>query len=174
VRRFVSSFSLVRYLLQFRFTRNLKSTRNCRRLIFCGALFGFATAAFAATTVTVLSPKAGSGSGSPIFYEAYATSPSCASGISAMRIYSAVATGDSLAITFTTGALTALSGPLQTDSANGMVMAVGAAPKSWGLKTRARHPVQAASCPTLRKSRRVGHPLRFWLRENLYCTAITA
>ena len=86
---FASRFSLLRRLRQF--TRNLKSTCNLTRLIFCGALLSFATAAFAATTVTVtvLSPKAGAGSGSPIFYEAYATSPTCANGISAMRIYSA-------------------------------------------------------------------------------------
>ena len=45
--------------------------------------------AFAAPTVTVLSPKSASQSGSPVFYEAYATSPGCASGISAMRIYTA-------------------------------------------------------------------------------------
>lgn len=46
--------------------------------------------AFATTpTVTILSPKTASDSGSPVFYEAYATSPACASGISAMRIYSA-------------------------------------------------------------------------------------
>ena len=44
---------------------------------------------FAAPTVTVLSPKSASASGSPVFYEAYATSPACASGISAMRIYTA-------------------------------------------------------------------------------------
>jgi hypothetical protein len=45
--------------------------------------------AFAAPTVTILSPKSASDSGSPVFYEAYATSPACASGISAMRIYTA-------------------------------------------------------------------------------------
>ena len=43
---------------------------------------------FAAPTITVVSPRAGSTAGSPIYYEAYASS-SCASGISAMRIYSA-------------------------------------------------------------------------------------
>jgi hypothetical protein len=53
------------------------------------ATLTFATLAFATPTVTILSPKSGSNSGSPIFYEAYATSPSCANGISAMRIYSA-------------------------------------------------------------------------------------
>jgi Lactonase, 7-bladed beta-propeller len=66
-----------------------QSTRHFMRLVFCSGLLSFATAAFAAPTVTVLSPKAASDSGSPVFYEAYATSPSCASGISAMRIYSA-------------------------------------------------------------------------------------
>jgi hypothetical protein len=78
VQRFASSFSLLRH----------RSTYNLTRLIFCTTFLCFATAAFAAPTVTVLSPKASS-SGSPVFYEAYATSPSCASGISAMRIYSA-------------------------------------------------------------------------------------
>jgi Lactonase, 7-bladed beta-propeller len=78
VRRFPSSFSSLRH----------PSTRNLTRSIFCAALLCSATAAFAAPTVTVLSPKASS-SGSPVFYEAYATSPSCASGISAMRIYTA-------------------------------------------------------------------------------------
>lgn len=43
---------------------------------------------FAAPTITVVSPKTGSSAGSPIYYEAYASS-SCANGISAMRIYSA-------------------------------------------------------------------------------------
>jgi hypothetical protein len=64
-------------------------TRNMTHVIFCSALFCFATAAFAAPTVAILSPKASAGSGSPVFYEAYATSPSCASGINAMRIYPA-------------------------------------------------------------------------------------
>ena len=87
MQHFPNRFSRLRRLRQF----NLYLTfiHNSMRLIFCGALLGFATAAFAATTVTVLSPKAGAGSGSPIFYEAYATSPNCANGISAMRIYSA-------------------------------------------------------------------------------------
>jgi hypothetical protein len=48
-----------------------------------------AIAAFSQPTVTVLSPKAGLTAGSPVFYQAYATSPECANGISAMRIYSA-------------------------------------------------------------------------------------
>ncbi|MGH9529560.1 MAG: beta-propeller fold lactonase family protein [Terriglobales bacterium] len=42
--------------------------------------------AFADPTITVIAPKTCSSSGSPVFYEAYATS-SCANGISAMRIY---------------------------------------------------------------------------------------
>ncbi|MGH9512247.1 MAG: beta-propeller fold lactonase family protein [Terriglobales bacterium] len=48
--------------------------------------FAAATAAFADPTITVIAPKTGSNSGSPVFYEAYATS-SCANGIAAMRIY---------------------------------------------------------------------------------------
>jgi hypothetical protein len=79
VRRFASSFSLLRH----------QSTRHFVRLVFCSCLLSFATAAFAAPTVTVLSPNTSSDSGSPVFYEAYATSPSCANGINAMRIYSA-------------------------------------------------------------------------------------
>jgi 6-phosphogluconolactonase (cycloisomerase 2 family) len=46
------------------------------------------TAAFANTDITLISPKTGSNSGSPVFYEATATS-TCASGIAAMRIYTA-------------------------------------------------------------------------------------
>lgn len=81
--RFNSSFSPLRH----QFTLNL--TRNLTRLVFCGAFICFATAAFAEPTVTILSPTGNSHSGSPVFYEAYATSPSCATGINAMRIYSA-------------------------------------------------------------------------------------
>ncbi len=56
----------------------------------CSVALCLAPMAFATTpTVTVLSPKTASASGSPVFYEAYATSAACASGISAMRIYSA-------------------------------------------------------------------------------------
>jgi hypothetical protein len=44
---------------------------------------------FAAPTITVVSPKLGATTGSPIYYEAYASSSTCANGISAMRIYSA-------------------------------------------------------------------------------------
>ena len=79
MRRFATRFSQLRH----------QSTHYLLRLVFCSALFSFATAAFAAPTVTVLSPTVDSHSGSPVFYEAYATSPSCAAGINAMRIYSA-------------------------------------------------------------------------------------
>ncbi|HEX4785053.1 MAG TPA: hypothetical protein VH350_11960 [Candidatus Sulfotelmatobacter sp.] len=48
-----------------------------------------AIAAFASPTVVVISPQSGGSPGSPIFYEAYATSANCAGGISAMRIYTA-------------------------------------------------------------------------------------
>lgn len=44
--------------------------------------------AHAAARIVVLSPTP-STHGSPVFYEAYATSPNCAKGISAMRIYTA-------------------------------------------------------------------------------------
>ncbi len=43
----------------------------------------------ASPTVTVISPKNGSTPGSPVFYEAYATSPTCSEGIDSMRIYTA-------------------------------------------------------------------------------------
>lgn len=52
-----------------------------------GCLF-FTSALFAAPTITVVSPKLGGTAGSPVYYEAYASS-TCANGISAMRIYSA-------------------------------------------------------------------------------------
>ncbi len=48
-----------------------------------------AVAASASPTVVVISPKGGAASGSPVFYEAYATSAGCAGGISAMRISTA-------------------------------------------------------------------------------------
>ncbi len=48
-----------------------------------------AVAASASPTVVVISPKGGAASGSPVFYEAYATSAGCAAGISAMRILTA-------------------------------------------------------------------------------------
>ena len=48
----------------------------------------FAMAAYASPTVAIISPKSGLSSGSPVFFEAYATSD-CAKGISAMRIYTA-------------------------------------------------------------------------------------
>jgi Lactonase, 7-bladed beta-propeller len=58
--------------------------------LFClAALLAIATIGFAAPTVTVLSPKSSSNSGSPVFYEAYATSSSCSKGVSAMRVYTA-------------------------------------------------------------------------------------
>ncbi|MCU1296707.1 MAG: hypothetical protein JWO91_985 [Acidobacteriaceae bacterium] len=47
-----------------------------------------ALTAQAAPTVVVFSPGTGS-FGAPVFYEAYATSSSCKSGIAAMRIYTA-------------------------------------------------------------------------------------
>jgi hypothetical protein len=46
-------------------------------------------AAQATPMVTVISPKPGLSSGSPIFYEAYATNSECAKGIAAIRVYTA-------------------------------------------------------------------------------------
>ena len=45
-------------------------------------------AAFAAPTINLISPKSGSSSGSPVFYEATATT-TCAKGMSSMTVYSA-------------------------------------------------------------------------------------
>ncbi len=59
------------------------------KLFGLAAFLAIATVGFATPTVTVLSPKTSSNSGSPVFYEAYAISPSCSAGISAMRIYTA-------------------------------------------------------------------------------------
>src|ERR1700686_227990 len=60
------------------------------RTLSCLGISGvLAISAYAAPTVTVIAPKAGTFVGSPIFYEAYATSPACAKGIAAMRIYTA-------------------------------------------------------------------------------------
>ncbi len=53
--------------------------------LLCTVSFAFATN----PTVAVISPQPGANAGSPIFYEAYAYNPTCASGISAMRIYTA-------------------------------------------------------------------------------------
>ncbi|HZR56885.1 MAG TPA: beta-propeller fold lactonase family protein [Terriglobales bacterium] len=50
-------------------------------------LFSTSLALYAAPVVTVISPKTGSNIGSPIYYEADATSSGCTKGISAMRIY---------------------------------------------------------------------------------------
>lgn len=49
----------------------------------------FPAAAFAAPVVIVISPHSTSSIGSPVFYEAFATSSGCAKGIAAMRIYTA-------------------------------------------------------------------------------------
>ncbi len=71
------------------------SVRGLARKLFCSisllflSTLAFPTLGFAAPTITILSPKSSSNSGSPVFFEAYATSPSCASGINSMRIYSA-------------------------------------------------------------------------------------
>lgn len=51
-------------------------------------LAGSSTTLWAAPVITVVSPQAGSKAGSPVYYEADATSASCAKGIAAMRIYS--------------------------------------------------------------------------------------
>lgn len=62
------------------------SSRN----VMATAIFLFLTmAAQAAPTVKIISPKSGSTSGSPVFYEATASSSTCASGIASMKIYSA-------------------------------------------------------------------------------------
>jgi 6-phosphogluconolactonase (cycloisomerase 2 family) len=60
-----------------------------RALAFLGATAFFAISSYAAPTVTVIAPKGGTSAGSPVFYEAYATSAACTKGIAAMRIYTA-------------------------------------------------------------------------------------
>jgi len=58
-------------------------------IAYLGVFAFFAVSANAIPTVTVISPKAGISAGSPVFYEAYATSPACSQGIASMRIYTA-------------------------------------------------------------------------------------
>ena len=60
-----------------------------RALAFLGTTAFFGISSYAAPTVTVIAPKAGTSAGSPVFYEAYATSSACTTGIASMRIYSA-------------------------------------------------------------------------------------
>jgi hypothetical protein len=65
---------------------------TCKALakwVFFSAIGVVTFPAFAAPSVNVISPRSGVSAGSPIFYEAYATSPTCSKGLSAMRIYSA-------------------------------------------------------------------------------------
>src|SRR6266550_1916350 len=62
---------------------------SLRALAFLGTAVFFAISSYAAPTVTVIAPKAGASAGSPVFYEAYATSAACTKGIAAMRIYTA-------------------------------------------------------------------------------------
>lgn len=71
------------------FQRYPLSSFLASKLVLCGCLALFSVGAGAIPSVIVVSPKSGVSTGSPIFYEAYATSPQCGSGISAMRIYSA-------------------------------------------------------------------------------------
>ena len=60
-----------------------------RAVAFLIAAMFFAISSYAAPTVTVIAPKAGTSAGSPVFYEAYATSAACTKGIASMRIYTA-------------------------------------------------------------------------------------
>jgi hypothetical protein len=63
--------------------------RSAVRGLTCAIPLLLAVAAYSESTITVISPKAGISGGSPVFYEAYATSAGCAKGIASMRIYSA-------------------------------------------------------------------------------------
>ena len=67
---------------------SLMLQRAAFTLIFFSIQTLFTMAAYAIPAVTIISPKAGQNSGSPVFFEAYATTD-CAKGISAMRIYTA-------------------------------------------------------------------------------------
>lgn len=62
--------------------------RSVFTIIFLSISTLFTMAAYASPTVSIISPKSGLSSGSPVFFEAYATT-NCAKGISAMRIYTA-------------------------------------------------------------------------------------
>src|SRR5436189_4245362 len=62
---------------------------SARALALLGTAAFFAISSYAAPTVTVIAPKTGASAGSPVFYEAYATSAACTKGIAAMRIYTA-------------------------------------------------------------------------------------
>jgi hypothetical protein len=64
------------------------------QMLACMAVSTFLAGIASATlSVTVISPSSGSNggasSGTPIFYDAYATSPDCPTGIAAMRVYTA-------------------------------------------------------------------------------------
>jgi hypothetical protein len=64
--------------------------RHLFRTLAClGAGAFFAISAHAIPIVTVIAPKAGTSAGSPVFYEAYATSAACTKGVASMRIYTA-------------------------------------------------------------------------------------
>jgi 6-phosphogluconolactonase (cycloisomerase 2 family) len=75
------------------FHKSMFQRFTLNHLTLIGFTLFLATTAFATPTVTVISPQLspfGTATGGPrIFYEAYATSPGCAKGVSAMRIYSA-------------------------------------------------------------------------------------
>src|SRR5258705_11134087 len=60
-----------------------------KALVFAGAAVFLSASAGASPTVTIVAPKAGTSAGSPVFYEAFATSATCANGIAAIRIYTA-------------------------------------------------------------------------------------
>ena len=65
------------------------SSLRVRLFLVVSAITFLTTSLFAEPTITVLSPGSTSSSGSPVFYEAYATSSSCSNGIAAIRIYTA-------------------------------------------------------------------------------------
>jgi hypothetical protein len=62
--------------------------RQLVKALVCAAIL-FSVSALASPTVTIVAPKPGASAGSPVFYEAFATSATCANGIAAMRIYTA-------------------------------------------------------------------------------------
>lgn len=59
------------------------------RLLLITSLSALGTLAFAAPMITVVSPKSGATVGAPTYFEATASTSSCGSGISAVRIYTA-------------------------------------------------------------------------------------
>src|SRR5579884_1003215 len=65
-------------------------SRNLVQNFLVASVFLFVSnSVWAAPTITVASPASGTNAGSPVYFDATASTPSCAKGIAAIRIYSA-------------------------------------------------------------------------------------